>query len=235
MTDEEKAAANVEAAVKIKASEMLDKYKDAARLAEELAEARNETFTLRTKNRELKAAVPADGTLILSVEDAKKWTAFNELGAPEELKTKVETAATATAERDELKAEKTIARAAELSGFKPEVLADLARSKGFRLEIEGEGEAAKAVAHWKEGDKEQSKALTEYAESALPIYLDALRAEAATPARPNGVALPRMAAPGGGKTADVWDKIRQEKQQKTETANAAPAPSWTQQVGLAGQ
>lgn len=234
MTEEEKAAKEIEDRAKVRASEMLEKYKDAARLAEELADARNETFKLREDKRVLKANQVPEGATVLSSEDAKKWAAFSELGAPEDVKKQIQLAESAIAERDGLKGEKVTNQAAALLGYKPDVLADLAKSKGFRVEIEGEGEAAKVVARYKDGEADAVKPMSEYAESLLAAYLPSLRATDASPT----IVVPvvpfaRMSAPGGGKQSNVWDKIRDDKKAKAETANAAPPQSWAEKVGVA--
>ncbi len=221
--DDDKARRNLQS--------LLDKKSgDGVALAADLL---SENAELRSKNRELKTKVAPDDAVVLSKEDAAKWTAFNELGTPDEVKTKIADSQGAVSERDALKAEKVIAKAAALSGYKADVLGDLAKSKGFTLEVEGEGENAKVNVKWKDGDKDVQNPLSEYVDSTLAAYLPSLQAEVTAPMGKPVVVFPRGAAPGGGKTTNEWDRIRAEKQAKAEAANVAPAKSWTEQVGIA--
>lgn len=192
-----------------------------------------ENADLRGKNRELKTKVTPDGAVILSADDAAKWTAFNELGTPDDVKRRLDGTEAIATENADLKAEKVIAQAAALSGFKPDVLADLAKTKGFTLAVEGEGESARVLANYKEGEADASKPLSEYASEKLAAYLPSLQAAEIVPQKP-AVAFPRGAAPGGGSAGkNVWDKIREEKKAKVEAADASThKPNWTEKVGV---
>jgi hypothetical protein len=203
-----------------KPSELVERYNgDALRMAEKLADVLTDNHKLRGEKADLKKKQTPDGAVILTGDDAAKWNAFNELGTPEELKTIKATGEAAIAERDELRAQATIAKAAELTGYKTKVLSDLAKSKGFTIEVEGDGEAAKVTARYKDGDKDKAVPLNEYVETSLSDYLPSLQAD--TPPTANTASVipfPRMAAVGGGRTLSRAEQIRAE-----EAAKKAPA------------
>ena len=145
---------------------------DAVALAADLL---SENHGLREKNRELRVKVTPDGAVVLNADEAKHWESFSKLGTPEAVTKQLNDSKNAVAERDELKAEKVIVRAAELSGYKSDVLIDLAKSKGFTIEIDGDGDAAKVNAKWRNGEKDEVQLLSEYAETVLSPYLPSLQ------------------------------------------------------------
>lgn len=202
---------------------LLDKKNgDAIALATDLL---SENANLREDKRQLKKTQIPEGAVVLTGKDAEKWTAFNELGTPDEIQQRINDSEAAVNERNELKAEKVISRAASIAGYKSDVLADLAKSKGFQIEVEGEGDAAKVVARYKDGEKDVSKPLSEYVESSLAAYLPSLQVESATPAKPV-VPFPRGSAVGGGKPTSLAEQIRAEeaaKKQKTDEVAKVPS------------
>ena len=85
----------------------------------------HDNYKLRQRNGELRAKVPADGAVTLSVADAARWSAYTALGAPETLTAALAegTAATATATR--LERAQTVRDAAALVDYRPAALARL--------------------------------------------------------------------------------------------------------------
>jgi len=214
MTDEEK---EIEEKAKVKASEMLDKYKDATRLAEELADARNETFKLREKNRELAKTQTPEGATVLSGDDAAKWKAFGELGTPEDVTKRLKDAEGATGELSAMKREKVMREACEVAGID---YADFSTRKGvddWQYEIKDEKRDGKDVkvpyVTVLDGDKDTVKPLAEHAKAAFPTI-------AGTQAKPNGTQAPVMGV-NDGKVLNRYDAIRAEVQNKNKNEQTA--------------
>lgn len=140
--------------------------------------------TYRKKNAELKAKIPAEGTLVLAGDDAKAWDEYKSLGKAGDLKASLQAA---LAERDQAKEEagslrraETYKQAAELHGYKASVLADLIERKKLPVEVKDEdvkGKPAK-VAYVKDevNGKPVETKLTEYVEKNWPDYVPSLLA-----------------------------------------------------------
>lgn len=155
---------------KTRASDVLEQYgRDALRLAEKLADVQSDNYRLREERRGLKqqlteaaGKVPADGSKVLTVDEAKTYDAYVALGKPADIKTALESKGTAETELTALKREKQIAKAAEAAGFKASVLTTLAGDLDIQVRpvkdsaplvvvVTAEGETALAdyaQAHW---------------------------------------------------------------------------------------
>lgn len=178
----------------------------------------------RREKRELTGRLPKDGERVLTAAEAKEWDAFTALGK------KAKDVTTALAERDALatenagiKAERVTAEAAQIAGYKPSVLAKLAKTEGFRVEVrdEKDGDATKRAAFAVVGDGEDAKAtpLTEYAAASLADFLPALAAEpnGSGPApRATGAPIPPQ-PPRGTAPAPKQTTIEQLKESKRAT------------------
>ena len=89
----------------------------------------NENHALREQRRTLQGQVPAQGTVVLTPEQAAQWQAYQQLGTdPAALATRL-TDGTAALEREQ---GRTLA---EASGANPVVLTDLLRQAGLRAEV----------------------------------------------------------------------------------------------------
>jgi hypothetical protein len=156
---------------KPRTSDVLDRYgRDALKLAEKLSEALTDNYTLREKNRQLRADKAAlektqapEGATLLTADEAQAWQAYRALGAPDALKTKLDEAQTATQEAATLRKAERVRTAAEAHGFKPGVLARLA--DGLELIIKADK------------DKKAAYVVTDGAETALDAYAEAEWAE----------------------------------------------------------
>lgn len=179
---------------KVKASELLERYGgDAVKMAERLADLSNDNYDLRHKNSnltrsndDLKGKVPAEGTVILSKDDAALLDTYRALGTPDVIKTQVETGAAAVQERDTLKRSNTIRTIADVAGYKPTVLERLGPDLEYRVKdvqetVNGKAQTVKRAFVVKD-DKETP--LGEYATREWTDFLSALTVEPATPERP---------------------------------------------------
>lgn len=184
-------------------SEVLERYgRDAIRLAEKLADAQNDTFSLREKNRQLRRELeeargkaPAEGATVLSAEDAATWKAYQELGKADELKQRLTASEGASTELTTLRRDKLIAEVAEVAKVKAAVLAD--RAQGLDLavrEVEEGGQKVRRAVVIKDG---KDLPLDAYAKEHWADYLPALQLQATT--APSGTAFVRQG--GGGGTA----------------------------------
>lgn len=136
---------------------------------------------------EVKSKVPAEGTMVLTAEQAKDWTAYQELGKPEDLKAKVEKVSTLEADLAKRDREAAIASAAEAAGYKASVLAKLPGTEALKFELreeEVDGEKKKIAYVTGSGDGATPQKLSDYAEREWADFVPALTAEAAasTPA-----------------------------------------------------
>lgn len=145
----------------------------------------DENHTHRETIRTLKAKVPGEGSLVLTPDQAKAWTAYTALGAPEAVaQIKAEHGQFAT-ERQQAAKEKLHGAAAAAHGYKPAVLTRLADQDKLELTLVTSKDVAGkdvTVARVKDGDKDAT--LPEYAQAHWGEFLPAL---AATPeVRPVG-------------------------------------------------
>lgn len=154
----------------------------------------DENFQYRERHRKdkeqiegLELELPEEGAVVLTGDDAKAWTAFQELKLkPEEVKA-------AIAKRDELQKkvetserEKLYAEAAQAVGYKPSVLSDLAESKQLHVEmrdvsVEENGQTVtRKVPHVRPRAEEKAQLvpLAQHVEQHLKDYLPSLKADA---------------------------------------------------------
>jgi len=168
VTEEEKEAAaktkSMDDAAKIRASEMLEKYKDAARLAEELADARNENFKLCGDKRELDkevkdlaAEVPAEGAIILAGDALTKYNALVALGSPDDIKKRLDNEAVLVA-KDAAQAKRgALDEAVKLTGYDPAAVALLNGALDLSYVVDKETKDGKEVLvpYVQDGDKKR--------------------------------------------------------------------------------
>lgn len=157
-----------------------------------------DNYNVREQNRQLKQQQPAQGAVVLSPEDAKKWKAYQELGDPAELKTQLATAAETKARLDKAERDAVITKAAEGLNWKAPVLVDRVTVSGITVVLKEEtvdGEKVQVpYATWKEGTKgsevQKEAKLEEYAKEKWADFLPALEAGAEQQQAPRGTQFP---------------------------------------------
>src|SRR5690606_7778893 len=91
---------------------------------------------LRGMQDELKAAKPAEGAVVLSGDEAKRWTAFSKIeGDPADIAKRLDAGKAAEVKLAALTERERDREAAEAIGWKPNVLSDLRASKKIALEM----------------------------------------------------------------------------------------------------
>lgn len=162
-------------------SNLMARSSDAAALARQLFE---ENFRYRTELREAQRQLPAQGAAVLTPEQAQAWAAYQALGAPDQVATNIQQAA--TLRRDlELR---SVSDAAKVSF---DVLKTLAGSLAFEVRSEQVNGAAANVVYVKDADGKDVP-LDTYAAQQWAAFLPALRpaAAAATGAPSTGASNP---------------------------------------------
>lgn len=201
---------------KIKASDILNRYgkneEAALRLAELYAEAQNEMWRIRERNRvlkqerdDLKGKLPADGMVVIAKEDAALLESYKAMGKPADLKTALETKSTAEQELTTLKREKQIMKAADAAGYKASVLGGLAGDLDIQVRPVKDGKPLVVVV----ADGNET-ALEDYAKEHWEDYLPALIAK-----QSSGLAPDINAGARGNNTAPlITDKEREAAQRR---------------------
>jgi hypothetical protein len=173
---------------------------------------------LRERDEKLKA-LPPEGAVVLTGDDAKAWPTLKELGKPDEVRAKLEQGEkdkAALAERDR---RDQVRSAAEAAGFKVSVLEKLPGAEGLTFEGKEEtvrdaaGKETKAMVAYVTGSEEGAtpKKLADHAEAAWKDFLPALQAMSdgkkggtRFPDQSAGGEAPKLATEGG-----VDDAIKQ--------------------------
>ena len=216
---------------------------------------------IRDLKRQLKTAKTAvpEGGRVLTKEEAVAFEGFTKLGTLAEVTKRLTDGDAATQRSAALEAERTIERAAAAGGYKPTVLADLAKAKGFTVElVEETVNGAKASVPYAvpvgpDGKAGAKVKLTDYVTANLADYVPALTADAARPsaartsaggattggttqrAGTTGAAYPTQA---GGSTApkadNLFQRIRDDRAAEREKAAAASKPLEERLGKLAG-
>lgn len=129
---------------------------------------------------ELKKKVPAADAVVLTPEQAKDWTAYQALGKPDEVKTKMSTLEGEIAKRDR---EIVMASAADAAGYKAAVLTKLPGAEKLKFEVREEqvdGKATKVAYVTGSGEGAKTEKLSEYAEREWKDFIPALSADASS-------------------------------------------------------
>ncbi len=162
----------------------------------------SETYNLRDKNRELIAKIPPDGAVVLQGEDAKHWGSYQSLGKVADLRTALAERDTFRTEAGTLRKAETGRTVAEVMGWKPGVLATLAKDLDLEVrdEVDKDGKAVlkdgkpvRVAVVKGEGDK--ATLLKDYAAAHWGDFLSSL-ATTTTVERPRGT--PSVGVNGGG-------------------------------------
>jgi hypothetical protein len=183
----------------------------------------SENHNLRDERRTLRGQLPAQGTVVLSGEQATAWQAYQQLGAVEALSAQLQGAQTAQAELASLRRESLLGRVQEVSGYKASVLGKLpgADKLDFQIrEVEKDGKKEPTVVV-KDGDKETP--LADYAKTNWSDFLPALQVTQTQ--QPTGTTFVRQDAGGTApaNTLDAYAKRFQEQRDAAANPLAAPA------------
>lgn len=104
---------------------------DAGALASKLFD---ENFQLRQSRRDLEARVPAAGTVVLTVDQAKAWNAYQKLGDHKEIATQLDEGRQSTAKLKEITTTEALQQIGKEAGYSPSVFARLAKQDGLTPE-----------------------------------------------------------------------------------------------------
>jgi len=173
---------------------------------------------VRTLEGEVAQAKLPDGAVVLTKEQAAQWTEYQALGAPAEVKTKVESGTQASEKLAGFERREQLRGVAERVGYKPGVLEKLGGDLTFEeLEVDGEKEGEKVKTYGVKGADGKVQPLTEYAKANWGDFLPALSAQGGeqqqeqqrtiTPRVPLGGA--GAAATGGRTTEQIAAEKRQ--------------------------
>jgi hypothetical protein len=139
------------------------------------------------------ARLPADGSVVLSGDEAKAWRSYREIGEPADLRKALAERDTFRSEAEGLKKAEVVREAARLVNFRPAVLSRLAADAELAV-VDGKGPDGKPAKvpvvrtpGAKEGEVVEAP-LSEYAESKWADFLPSLKLE---PERPTPGTPPR--------------------------------------------
>jgi hypothetical protein len=138
----------------------------------------DENYQLRGQLREAKKSLPAEGSVVLSKDDAAEYEALKALGKAADLKKQIEGHATLAEENASLKKRDTLRDVAQVSNFKLSVLEDRDKASGgleyvLKEEKDKSGEKRK-VAYVKHEGKEVP--LEQFASEQWADFVPALKA-----------------------------------------------------------
>lgn len=249
MPDDNGASGANEAALTRTIENLLAKYSGDPRAiadlhARERERKDDEIRRLKRQIRQEREKRAPEGAVVLTGDDAKAWEAYRALGTPDEVTAKLGEATTATERLAALEREVATSKVASAVGYKPSVLADLAKSKGFAVELRQETVDGKPqeVPYAITSDGQAVK-LTDYVSQNLADYLPALTSgtstgggqqQRTTPAA--GTAGPRYPSQAGGSSApqagSVFDRVREQAKAEREQAKAGSAQAVNERLGL---
>jgi hypothetical protein len=216
----------------------LAKYNnDAAQLAQQLF---TENYTLREDKRKLSSKLqeaegkaPAEGSLVLSGDDAKAWNSITELNlSPDEIKAKLQSSSDTEKELAGLKRTELMRQIADAEGYKATVLSDILPDDApveFK-DHEKDGQKKKrAFIKIKENGADRELLLSEYLETNKADYLPALRVEQATNNK-----YVRQESSGKPLSNNPYDQIREEAKQRQEAQKTDSKPL-SERLGMASR
>lgn len=173
----------------------------------------NDNFQLRERNRQLRERVPAEGSVVLTAEQAALWQAYQQLGTPKDIEQAIKDRDQAQGDLARMQRSAMIREAAETMGYKASVLEALDAQMGSALsyevrDVEVDG-GKKRVAFVKAGDAE-AVPLDNYAEQRWADFLPALQATGQKPGTPYP---PQQAGGKKTKEVDLVEKFLQEQEE----------------------
>lgn len=184
--------------------------KHLARVLNEQHDARDEDRTAANKITELEAKVPAEGSVVLTPDQAKVYQAYTALELkPDEIKSKIQTAEQTAADLAKERKAATLRKVADTEKWKPEILARYGGDLEYDFQEVDEG----GVKHERAFVKAQDGTLKRASEH-LTDLLPALQAE------PVGTRWTEQHS-GGGPPADNIDAAFQRRQEARNPASTA--------------
>jgi hypothetical protein len=187
-----------------------------------------ENHSLRDERRTLRGQLPAQGTVVLTAEQATAWQAYQQLGAIDALTAQIQGAQTTQTELASLKRERMVATAAEAAGYKASVLGQLPGADKLTFEVrevDQDGKKVKSVVV-KDADKETP--LADHAKTHWADFLPALQAQGGQGGAPQGTTFVRQDAGGNPPPAGALDTYAQRFQAQRDAAPNPLAPKVAQ-------
>jgi hypothetical protein len=201
-----------------------------------VAELYRDNYDLREKNRTLKSEkeaaekkIPAEGSVVLSADEAKVFEAYSQLGTPDQLKKSIEEAKTSKDELGKLKRSQILRDVADIEGMNPSVLSRLASD--MELEIEeyseienGESKAKKRALAVVDGRKEPLKT---FATREWVDFLPSLNnsaANAGNNGKQAGVTYPQQGTGGTGSQGGTGDLVQKFLEDANKSRESLPNP-----------
>ena len=193
--------------------------RDALKLAEKAAGLEYDLRTVRQERDALKAAMPLEGSVVLSKADAERWASYSALGKPDDLKT-------AVAERDAFKTDlsgrdrrDSNRSAADAAGYRPGVLEKLLPADAITSvrDVQVDGKAVK-TAFIKIGDNERP--LSEWASTEHADFMPSLAMQPQTAVIPAASWVPQPAAmtpTPAGQDANPWGSFMANREAQNST------------------
>lgn len=194
-----------------------DSERRVRRLLKDNQKQRDEIRDLKVQVKDLEKVKPQEGTVVLTAEEAKQWTAFKELGKPEDVKAKLEKLPELEQKVQAREHADAVTKACEMAGLNATAMLKLPGVSDLKFEVKKEKVDGKDVdvAYVTEAKQGATpKKLTDHVEAAWPEFLPALKADAAPP-RTTGTPFPGQAPRGGSPRNGPLgkDEIREQKLQ----------------------
>jgi hypothetical protein len=191
----------------------------------------SENYDLREKNHQMKDKLPAEGSVVITKDEATQFEAFKALNIkPEDVKKLQDGGAELTKEVAQLKKEKSLREVAD-AGYSFDTLRDFDALEGEGIEewkVEAETKDGKIVKKVFVKVGGQFKLLDEYAQERRPALASIIKRDVAQ----GGTKYVEQAAGGNAPAADKLQKIRDDAKAAQE-ASVKNAPSIRERFGLA--
>ncbi len=134
----------------------------------------NQTYELRDKNRELKAKIPADGSVVLSGDDVARWSAYQAIGKPEDIRKTIKEHGDLTKLKADIDRTEEVKAVGKASGLDADKFVELAHGLTFdwvEEDVKGEdGKTAKVkVPYIKDGENKVKVAEHPRIKQFLPV------------------------------------------------------------------
>jgi hypothetical protein len=185
----------------------------------------NDNYALRERNRQLSAAAPAEGSVVLPKAEADALAAYKAIGDLEALKKSLADAQQAQTQLAGLQRQGLLREVAEAAGYKASVLGQLPGAADLAFEVrEVEADGKKTKAAFVKPKDGAEVALTTYAQQHWGDFLPALAAaqqQGGQQQQQQGTPYPGQGSGGGQPPADPVAAFAQRAQQQRD---AAPNP-----------
>ena len=163
-------------------TKLLDKHaNDGIALARLL---HGENHDLRQKNADLRGKVPTDGSVVLTGEQVKEWSAYQALGKPDDLRKTVREHPELAQKVSAFEREKEVADIGSIAGMKPSVLQLLADRDKVTFEVkDGKDDKGKPTQTVMVKVGDALTPIDEYADKHWADLLPSLKPESGTTAK----------------------------------------------------